>query len=218
MPSRAEKIDASDFLPPPGRRSLTQLARAAVACEGCELHRGATQTVFGEGSARASMVLVGEQPGDQEDRQGRPFVGPAGRILDEALEAAGIERRDVYVTNAVKHFYFVERGKRRLHQKPKVRHVRACEPWLRCELEAVRPRVTVALGATAGQALLGSGYRVTRERGRAIESDWPGGPIVGTIHPSAVLRMPDRHEREAAFAEFVRDLEAARAVLGRKGG
>lgn len=212
MPRKTAITDASAFLPPPGRRSLPQLARAAEGCRGCELYQAATQVIFGEGSLGARMVLVGEQPGDQEDKQGRPFVGPAGRVLDEALEAAGIERAEVYVTNAVKHFFFVERGKRRLHQKPKVRHVRACEAWLRCELEAIEPRVTVAMGATAGLALLGSGYRLTRERGRPIESDWPGGPIVGTIHPSAVLRMPSRPEREAAFGGLVEDLKAARAV------
>jgi len=212
------RIDAEAFLPAPGRRSLPQLARASKKCQGCELHAmGATQTVFGAGPATARVVLVGEQPGDQEDRQGLPFVGPAGKLLNEALEAAKIARDEVYITNAVKHFYFAERGKRRLHQKPKARHVRACEPWLRCELEAIEPGVTVALGATAGQALLGPGYRVTTQRGRPIESAWPGGPIVGTIHPSALLRMPTRSDRDAAMKELVRDLEAARAVLGGDG-
>lgn len=204
---------AEDFLPRKGRRSLPQLARAAAACEGCELHKAATQVVFGEGSRGATMVLVGEQPGDKEDRQGRPFVGPAGRLLDEALAEAGIARSEVYVTNAVKHFAFVERGKRRIHQKPKMRHVRACEAWLRCELEAVGPRVTVALGATAGRALLGPGYRVTKSRGVPVESAWPGGPVVGTIHPSALLRLPRGSDRRGPMEELVRDLAGARAVV-----
>ncbi|HZW10257.1 MAG TPA: UdgX family uracil-DNA binding protein [Phycisphaerales bacterium] len=208
-------LDGSDFLPPPGRRSLPQLARAAEGCEGCELFAGATQVVFGEGPADARMVLVGEQPGDQEDQQGRPFVGPAGRLLAEGLEAAGIVRDEVYVTNAVKHFYFVERGKRRLHQKPKVRHVRACEPWLRCELDAIRPRVTVALGATAGLSLLGAKYRLTQQRGLVLQSEWVKGAVVGTIHPSALLRMPSHLDRDAAFAEFVRDLKVAKAAQKR---
>lgn len=214
MPQAPHAADATPFLPREGRRSLPQLARAATRCEGCELYAaGATQVVFGEGPKDARIVLVGEQPGDQEDRQGRPFVGPAGRILAEALDAAEIDRDEVYVTNAVKHFSFEQRGKRRLHQKPKVRHVRACAPWLQCELEAIEPGVTVAMGATAGQALLGPGYRVTKQRGRPISSDWPGGPIVGTIHPSALLRMPTSSDRRAAMAELVRDLQAARAVL-----
>lgn len=169
--------------------------------------------MLGEGPPDARIVLVGEQPGDQEDRQGRPFVGPAGRLLDEALEAADIDREAVYITNAVKHFYFAQRGKRRLHQKPKARHLRACEPWLRAELEAIEPSVTVALGATAGQALLGPSYRVTTQRGAPIDSKWPGGPVVGTIHPSALLRMPTRSDRDAAMTELVRDLSVAHELV-----
>ncbi|MCK2215034.1 UdgX family uracil-DNA binding protein [Actinomadura sp. ATCC 31491] len=193
---------AADFLPE--RLDLDALRAAAACCEGCELYRNATQTVFGEGPRRAAYMLVGEQPGDQEDRQGHPFVGPAGRILDKGLAEAGIDRDDVYVTNAIKHFSWVPRGKRRIHQKPTAAEITACQPWLMAELAAVEPRVVVVLGATAARSLLGRTFKVTRHRGEPI----PLGDrlAVATIHPSAVLRAPDR---DAAYAGFLDDLKAA---------
>ncbi|MEZ7130206.1 UdgX family uracil-DNA binding protein [Nonomuraea sp. AD125B] len=196
---------AGDFLP--DRLDLASLRAAAARCEGCDLYRDATQTVFGEGPGKAAFMLVGEQPGDQEDRQGHPFVGPAGRVLDRGLEEAGIARDDVYVTNAVKHFSWVPRGKRRIHQKPTAGEITACRPWLEAELAAVEPRVVVVLGATAARSLLGAAFRVTRHRGEAVSL---GDRLaVATIHPSAVLRAPDR---EAAYAGFLSDLRAAAEV------
>jgi DNA polymerase len=183
--------------------TLDSLRREAAHCTRCELYEAATQTVFGEGGADAWLVLVGEQPGDQEDRQGEPFVGPAGRVLDTALERAGIDRSEVYVTNAVKHFRFERDGKRRLHKTPTVGHVRACRPWLDGELAAVRPAVLATLGATAAKALLGSGFRITAERGRTLDHD--GRPTVATAHPSAILRTPPE-ARDEAVAAFVADL------------
>lgn len=198
---------AARFLP--GRLDLGALREAAACCEGCDLFRNATQTVFGEGPERATYVLVGEQPGDQEDRRGHPFVGPAGRVLNQGLEEAGIAREDVYVTNAVKHFSFQLRGKRRIHQKPTAAEVTACRPWLDAELAVVRPEVVVVLGATAAQALLGRTFRVTRHRGEPV----PLGDAlaVATIHPSAVLRAPDR---DAAYAGFLDDLRVAARLPG----
>lgn len=197
----------------PDRPSLTALREAAAGCRACPLWEGTTQTVFGQGPARARLVLVGEQPGDREDREGRPFVGPAGRELDRGLEAAGIERRDVYLTNAVKHFKYRARGRRRIHQRPDAAEVRACLPWLRAELEVVRPRGLVCLGATAAQALLGRGFRVTRERGTLVESGLA--PVVSaTIHPSAILRAPDGAARQAERAAFAEDLRRVAAALG----
>jgi DNA polymerase len=207
--------DASRFVP--ASTSLAVLARAAAGCQGCELYRDATQTVFGSGPRKARFVLVGEQPGDREDRLGEPFVGPAGHVLGRALAAAGIARDDVYVTNAVKHFRFerAERGKRRLHKRPDARHVFACHPWLAAELNAVRPRVIVALGATAAQALYGSGFRLTQHRGERLP--WPPekGPYaedeaaveyaLATIHPSAVLRG-DPDSRQDRFDGLAADL------------
>jgi uracil-DNA glycosylase family protein len=198
------------YVPPDA--DLAGLAGAARGCTACELYANATQTVFGEGSPAARLVLVGEQPGDQEDRQGRPFVGPAGGLLDRALSEAGIDRAAVYVTNAVKHFRFTERGKRRIHATPGRGHVRACQPWLAAELGAVRPDVVVCLGATAVSALLGTGYRVTKDRG-ALLPYAEGIRAVITTHPSAVLRMPGE-KRAAAFAELVADLRVAAAALG----
>jgi uracil-DNA glycosylase len=193
---------AAEFLP--DRLDLDSLRAAAACCEGCDLYRDATQTVFGEGPRRARFMLVGEQPGDQEDRQGHPFVGPAGRVLDRGLEEAGIARDSVYLTNAVKHFSFTSRGKRRIHQKPTAAEIGACHPWLDAELAAVRPEVVVVLGATAARALLGREFRVTRQRGEPV----PLGDAlaVATVHPSAVLRAPDRDE---AYAGFLADLKAA---------
>jgi DNA polymerase len=185
------------------------LITAARKCEGCDLYKTATQTVFGEGKPGARLFLVGEQPGDYEDREGRPFVGPAGRILDRALEDAGIDRAEVYVTNAVKHFRFEERGKRRLHKKPSGAQIVACRPWLEAELEVIRPDVVVCLGATAVQSVAGREVRVLRDRGKLLESPLAKGLVV-TVHPSVLLRLPDRSQYDAEYGLFVRDLAAAR--------
>jgi uracil-DNA glycosylase len=200
-----EAPGAGAFLPP--RRTVASLRRAARECRGCDLWSRATQTVFGEGPAKADLFLIGEQPGDREDRAGQPFVGPAGRILDQALERAGIARERAYVTNAVKHFKWEERGKRRIHQRPSRREVTACGPWLAAELEAVRPRVVVLMGAVAAGAVMGTDFRVTRERGRVL--DGPRSlPTVATVHPSSILRGPPE-DREAALAAFAADLAVA---------
>ncbi|HEY7481286.1 MAG TPA: UdgX family uracil-DNA binding protein [Gemmatimonadales bacterium] len=195
---------AADFIPP--RPTLPKLRNAAAGCRGCDLWLNATQTVFGDGSPDAEAVFVGEQPGDQEDKVGRPFVGPAGRLFDEALESAGIDRDIVYVTNAVKHFKFVrnELIKRRLHKKPSPAEVRACTPWLQEELRLLHPRVVVALGSTAAQALLGNRFRVTQHRGELVRSEWAG-PVIATVHPSSVLRAPDEARAEARL-EFFADI------------
>ena len=200
----AEPNDATPFLP--DRRSLKALREAAAGCRGCHLWRPATQTVFGEGRKASRVMLVGEQPGDREDRAGQPFVGPAGRELDKGLEAAGIDRADAYITNVVKHFKFEERGRRRIHQTPKRFEIDACKPWLEEELRVVKPEALVLLGATAAKALLGSSFKVTQHRGELLDSDLA--PIVtATIHPSAILRGPDdasRQEEREAFAEDLR--------------
>jgi uracil-DNA glycosylase len=203
---------AADFIPPDP--TLPKLRAAAAGCRGCNLWVNATQTVFGEGPRTAEVMLVGEQPGDQEDRQGHPFVGPSGQLLDAALEAAGIDRTRVYVTNSVKHFKFVviERG-RRLHKKPNAAEVRACTPWLQEEIRLVKPRVVVALGATAAQALLGKQFRVTQERGRPIPTEFAEA-VVATVHPSAVLRAP-AEAREEARREFFADLKKVAGYLKR---
>ncbi|HVV15717.1 MAG TPA: UdgX family uracil-DNA binding protein [Polyangia bacterium] len=198
-----------------GGPSLDVLRAQARDCRKCDLWARATQTVFGEGPAHAAILLVGEQPGDQEDRQGHPFVGPAGRLLATALERAGIDRAATYVTNAVKHFKWVAsdgRGKRRIHQKPNTTEVRACQPWLLAEIEAVAPRVIVCLGATAAQSLLGSAFRVTQNRGKALPGPH-GAAIVATVHPASILRG-DPDTREAELAQFVEDLRAAAAAAG----
>lgn len=196
----------------PARRSLPSLRKAAAACRGCDLYRDATQTVFGEGNAHARALLVGEQPGDTEDRTGHPFVGPAGKLLRDAMELAGIAEDDVYITNAVKHFKFVERGKRRIHAKPKRIEVRACEPWLIAEIAAVRPHLVVALGATAAQALLGPSFRLTAHRGEIVSS--PHAPrIVATVHPSSILRARDHDARRVEMAAFVDDLKVVADAL-----
>ncbi len=206
MPPRKNETSAADFLPRKPEPSLEQLARAARKCEGCDLYKHATQTVFGEGDENALVVFVGEQPGDREDREGRPFVGPAGGILDRALAEVGIPRARVYVTNAVKHFRWELRGKRRIHSKPSLAQVRACRPWLEAELARLRPRIVVCLGATAAQSLLGPAFRITRERGRLIEGTGLAPVVLATVHPSSILRAPTEAERHAAYAEFVRDL------------
>jgi uracil-DNA glycosylase family protein len=185
--------------------SLEQVRAAAAGCQACDLWKLGTRTVFGEGAERAELMLVGEQPGDREDLAGRPFVGPAGRVLDEALEQAGIDRSGVYVTNAVKHFKWEARGKRRLHKRPDAGEVSACRPWLDKEIELVAPRMVVCLGATAAQALLGRSFRVTRQRGELFPQ--PAGHVVtATVHPSSILRAPDAAAREAEMAGFVEDL------------
>jgi uracil-DNA glycosylase family protein len=190
---------------------LNDLAQAAAECRSCDLWERATQVVFGRGPPHARLFLVGEQPGDQEDEVGEPFVGPAGRVLDGALEAARIERSDLYVTNAVKHFKWEARGKRRIHQKPNRTEVVACHQWLASELAAVDPSVVVALGATAGQSLLGPSFRVGAARAKQLEVD--GRPLIATIHPSAVLRVRDRDERAAVLGGLVEDLSRARLLL-----
>src|SRR5439155_1432867 len=176
--------------PPPEAHSVEQLKEAAASCQACDLWREATQTVFGEGAEHARMMLVGEQPGDQEDLQGKPFVGPAGRLLERALDEAEIDRRRVYVTNAVKHFRWTRRGKRRLHEKPNAGQVRACRPWLEAEIEVVRPGMLVLLGATASQSVMGPAFRVSQQRGEVLRSPF-GIPVVATVHPSSILRAPD---------------------------
>jgi uracil-DNA glycosylase len=201
----------------PAHTSPQNLCRAASACHACDLWKNATQTVFGEGSADATVMLVGEQPGDQEDRQGRPFVGPAGKLLDQALTEAGIDRTEVYVTNVVKHFKWsaAERGKRRIHKKPRASEIEACRPWLDAELEAVQPEVLVCLGASAAQALLGRNFRVTRDRGKLIES--PLAPhVIATVHPSSILRAPDDQARHAQMKAFIDDLKQVASVIQKK--
>jgi DNA polymerase len=205
-------MDATPFLPE--RRSLDALRDAACDCRGCDLWKPATQTVFGEGPADATFVLVGEVPGDREDREGRPFVGPAGRELDQALAAAGIDRADAYVTNAVKHFRFEERGKRRIHQKPDAKQIKACRPWLLAELDLLRPEALVILGATAAKSLLGSSFRLMAERGRPLESDLAP-VVIATIHPSSILRGRDGESRQAQRDLLVADLRAAAQSVAR---
>jgi uracil-DNA glycosylase len=199
----------------PARPTLASLRAAAAACTACPLYANATQTVFGEGDAHASLMVVGETPGDQEDKQGRPFVGPAGRLLDRCLEAAGIDRRRVYVTNAVKHFKWLPRGKKRLHAKPNALEIRACRPWLEAEIALVRPRVLLCLGATAARTLLGPSFRVSVERGRLVKSSLA--PFVlTTVHPSSLLRATDEL-REQEIRHFIADLRKAAEALSKAG-
>jgi uracil-DNA glycosylase family protein len=204
-------MSAEEFLPE--RRSMAALKEAAADCRGCSLYRNATQTVFGEGPRSAEVIMVGEQPGDREDLSGKPFVGPAGRLLSESLEEAGIDRRQVYATNAVKHFKFERRGKRRIHKRPAAEEIRACRPWLDAELEAVKPRALVALGATAAQALFGRTFRVTKERGRPVDSDLAE-VAMATVHPSSILRAPDEESRREEHGAFVADLRVLARELG----
>jgi DNA polymerase len=204
---------AADFLP--GSLALPVLKKAAQACHGCTLYCHATQVVFGQGPATAAVLFVGEQPGDQEDRAGKPFVGPSGRVLDEALEEVGIDRSTVYVTNAVKHFKFEQRGKRRVHARPNAAEVRACRPWLEAEIASVKPKVLVCLGATAAKALMGSAFRITQEHGKVFgDTEWAPA-VIATNHPSAILRMPDAEARDRARTTFVADLKAVRAQMDR---
>ena len=201
---------AADLVP--ARPSLPKLREAAAGCRACPLWEDATQTVFGAGPRSAVAMLVGEQPGDREDREGAPFVGPAGRLLDEALELAGIDRRSAYVTNAVKHFKWEPRGKRRIHAKPSWSELAACRPWLEAELAVVRPAVLVCLGATAAQSLLGRQFRVTQRRGEWLDSDLAE-HVTATIHPSAILRQRDDESRRAEMKKFVDDLKLVASVL-----
>lgn len=201
---------AAQYLPED--RSMKSLRAAAARCKGCDLYKYATQTVFGEGPLRSKAMFVGEQPGDVEDRSGHPFVGPAGTLLRKAMVDVGIDPDSVYVTNAVKHFKFVERGKKRIHQKPKVIEVRACEPWLEAELRKVKPEIVVALGATAAQALLGGAFRLTKHRGEIFSS--PLAPrVLATVHPSSILRSPDRETRRREMGEFLEDLTLVASML-----
>jgi uracil-DNA glycosylase len=209
--TKAARGGAAPFLPE--RKSLKTLREAAAHCRGCHLHERATQTVFSDGPKRARLMMVGEMPGDYEDRAGRVFVGPAGRELDKALAAVGIKRADVYITNAVKHFKFEERGKRRIHQKPGKREVDACLPWLRAELDVVKPSALLLLGATAAKALLGQEFRLTASRGRPIESDLAE-LVVATIHPSAILRARDDASRQAQREAFTEDLRVVAEHMG----
>jgi uracil-DNA glycosylase len=204
---------AQDQLFGPATRSLGELRADAAGCKACDLWKTGTQTVFGEGSESAEIVFVGEQPGDKEDLAGRPFVGPAGRVLDEGLAKAGIDRSLAYVTNAVKHFKWTARGKRRIHQKPNAAEIAACRHWLEAELAVIRPKVLVPLGATAAQALLGRGFRVTKQRGQPVESDLAP-HVVATVHPSSILRQETDEERAAAMKDFVADLKVVAKLLG----
>jgi uracil-DNA glycosylase family protein len=197
----------------PETRSLEELREAAAGCRACDLWKTGTQTVFGEGLQKSEIVFVGEQPGDKEDLAGRPFVGPAGGVLDEALAAAGIDRSLAYVTNAVKHFKWVARGKRRIHQKPNAIELAACRPWLDAELALLQPKVLVALGATAAQALLGRQFRVTKQRGVPVESDLAP-HVLATVHPSSILRQETDEDRAAAMRDLIADLKVVAKLLG----
>jgi DNA polymerase len=192
----------------PDTASMTTMHEAARKCTACHLYKHATQTVFGEGPKKASIMLVGEQPGDCEDVAGKPFVGPAGKIMDRALAEAGIDRKQVYVTNAVKHFKWEPRGKRRLHKKPNAREIAACRPWLEAEMRLVRPNLVVAMGATAAQTIFGPAFRVTRDRGKVLSSKLAP-KVVATVHPSSLLRQPDEESREREYGNFVADLRVA---------
>jgi len=209
MPKRLQPT-AAPLVPP--KPTIPKLQAAAANCQACDLWKLGTQTVFGEGGSKARVMLIGEQPGDQEDIQGRPFVGPAGRILDKALEEAGIDRNEVYVTNAVKHFKWEPRGKRRIHKKPNSLEITACKPWIEAEIQVVRPQVIVCLGATAAQALLGKKFKVSTQRGIWIES--PLAPLVmATVHPSSLLRAPDDETRRRETARFITDLKRVHEAL-----
>jgi uracil-DNA glycosylase len=198
----------------PDQLTLPSLREAAAGCRACDLYKTGTQTVFGAGAEHAQVMFVGEQPGDREDREGKPFVGPAGGVLDEALEEAGIDRRNVYITNAVKHFKWKPQGKRRLHQKPNAAEINACRPWLDAEIEAVKPHLLVLLGATAAQALLGRDFRVSLQRGQLMER--PGlPPMMATVHPSSILRAPDDETRKLEMRAFVQDLKRVAQHLQR---
>ena len=202
MPAKTKETAAPLI---PDRPTLDRLRDAAAGCQACDLYKTGTQTVFGEGLKKAEVILVGEQPGDKEDIAGRPFVGPAGKLLDTALERAGIDRDAVYITNVVKHFKWEARGKRRIHKKPNMSEITACKPWLEAELDVVRPKAVVCLGATAAQAVIGKDFKVSQQRGELVDS--PLAPLVtATVHPSSILRERDDDARHKAMDEFVRDL------------
>ena len=210
MTKRPLTRSAVEFIPP--TPTLPQLRQAAKTCTGCDLYRRATQTVFGEGASHATLVFVGEQPGDQEDLQGHPFVGPAGRLLDKALVEAGISRNEVYITNAVKHFKWEPQGKRRKHKRPSAGEVAACRPWLASEVNAIHPRILVCLGATAAQSVLGKAVRITEARGQFMATPWAAATYV-TIHPSSIFRHRERVQQEAEYRQFVEDLKQIRRRL-----
>jgi DNA polymerase len=211
MPTKSEEYARPAT--PPDTSSLSEVRQAASKCTACHLYKRATQTVFGEGPKSAPIMLVGEQPGDYEDVAGTPFVGPAGKIMGQALEEAGIDRKQVYVTNAVKHFKWEPRGKCRIHQKPNSREIAACRPWLEAELRLVKPKLLVCLGATAAQAIFGPSFRVTRERGKVLSSKLAP-RVLATVHPSSLLRQPDEESREREYKRFVVDLRAALKAAG----
>ena len=210
---KEDGVSALQFLP--ARVTMKSLREAAGKCQGCPLYKNATQTVFGQGQQSARLVLVGEQPGNDEDRQGKPFVGPAGRLLDQALESAGIDRDDAYVTNVVKHFKWVPQGKRRLHKKPSAREIAACLPWLEKEIELIKPQVLVCLGATAAQALLDKEFRVSVQRGRVVATNLAP-HAVATVHPSSILRQPTTEQRHKEMERFVADLKVVAGLLDGK--
>jgi DNA polymerase len=211
---KAPAPSAREFLP--AQLSLTSLREAARTCQGCDLYQNATQTVFGEGQRSSRVMLIGEQPGNDEDLQGKPFVGPSGRLLDEALASAGIDRDDAYVTNVAKHFKWTPQGKRRLHKTPGAREIAACLPWLEKEIELIKPEVLVCLGATAAKALLGREFRVTEQRGQVVPSKFDI-RTVATVHPSSILRLPATADRESAMERFVADLKVVAGLLNGKG-
>jgi len=207
-----ESKDAEDFFP--DRKTLRVLREAAADCQACDLYKRGTQTVFGAGTRKAEVLFVGEQPGNDEDLEGEPFVGPAGKLLDKALEEAGIDRQKAYVTNVVKHFKWEPRGKRRIHKKPNAKEIAACRPWLEAEIEIVKPKMIVCLGATAAQTLLGSKFRVSKDGGKFIESDLAP-YIIATVHPSAILRAPDDETRHEQKRRFIDDLKKVADVLSK---
>ena len=210
--TKVPERSALEFFPP--KIDQLSLRKAAKGCKGCDLYINATQTVFGEGANRSPVMFIGEQPGDEEDLKGRPFVGPAGRLFDKALADAGIARETTYVTNAVKHFKWKQRGKRRLHERPRASEINACRPWLDAEIMLVKPNVLVFLGATAAQSLLGSAFRVTKMRGIWLESELAH-HVMATVHPSSILRAPDPEARSQQYSEFVADLKVVAAIHSR---
>jgi uracil-DNA glycosylase family protein len=212
--SRSKRDDGNgeEIAHPPAGAGLPELRDAAHGCQACPLWKNATQTVFGEGARGARILFVGEQPGNEEDLSGHPFVGPAGRVLDAALQEAGIDRTDTYVTNVVKHFKWEPRGKRRLHQKPNLRETKACLPWLKAEIDAVKPEVVVCLGATAAQALLGRDFRVSKQRGQPMRAELADN-VVATVHPSSILRAQTSEDRAREMSAFVADLRAVKRWL-----
>src|SRR5580765_443089 len=210
---RTDEDEYARLAQPPDTSNLTAVREAAAHCTACHLYERATQTILAEGPKRAAMMLVGEQPGDHEDVAGKPFVGPAGKIMDRALEDAGIDRNEVYVTNAVKHFKWEPRGKRRIHQKPDSREIAACRPWLEAELRIVKPNLVVAMGATAAQTIFGPAFRVSRERGKVLSSKLAP-RVLATVHPSSLLRQPDEESRKREYKHFVLDLRAAVRAAG----